>query len=73
MAEQQAAATKDLPSARWRKSSRTQNNGQCVELAELAGRIAVRDSKDPDGPALLFRPASFAAFLTKAKIGELDG
>jgi hypothetical protein len=33
----------------------------------------VRDSKDPHGPALLFRPTGFAALLTRAKIGELDG
>jgi Domain of unknown function (DUF397) len=60
----------ETPTVAWRKSNYTQANGQCVELAALAGQIAVRDSKDPHGPMLLFRPASFAAFLNKTKAGK---
>ncbi|WP_396452021.1 DUF397 domain-containing protein, partial [Actinomadura sp.] len=45
----------DLRNVKWRKSSYTgSNGGNCVELAEVAGSVvAVRDSKDPDGPVLL--------------------
>ncbi|QFG22804.1 DUF397 domain-containing protein [Actinomadura sp. WMMB 499] len=44
----------DLRNAKWRKSTYTgSNGGNCVELAGLPGTVAVRDSKDPDGPVLL--------------------
>jgi hypothetical protein len=44
----------DLRNAKWRKSTNTTTNGgNCVELADAAGAVAVRDSKDPDGPVLL--------------------
>lgn len=44
----------DLSNATWRKASRSgENGGNCVELADVAGVVAVRDSKDPDGPVLL--------------------
>ncbi|QKW32864.1 DUF397 domain-containing protein [Actinomadura sp. NAK00032] len=46
----------DLSNATWRKASRSgENGGDCVELADVAGAsaVAVRDSKDPDGPVLL--------------------
>lgn len=44
----------DLTNAKWRKSTySTSNGGNCVELADAAGAVAVRDSKDPDGPVLL--------------------
>jgi hypothetical protein len=48
----------------WRKSSYSgSNGGGCVEVADnLPGFVAVRDSKDPDGPALPFSPADWRAF-----------
>lgn len=58
----------DLSNANWRKSSITQANGSCVEMA-TDGRTwgAVRDSKKPDGGSLVFEAASFRSFLMAAK------
>jgi hypothetical protein len=64
--------TPDLSRARWKKSSRSSGNGQCVEMADLGDAVAVRDSKDPNGPALIFTPCEWMAFLDGAKDGEFD-
>ena len=62
-----------LTSALWRKSRASNPIGSCVEVAELAtGEIAVRNSRNPTGPALIYTRAEIAAFLTGAKNGEFD-
>lgn len=58
----------------WRKSARSNGGGgNCVEVAELPdGGRAVRDSKNPDGPALFFTPGEWSAFTGGVKDGEFD-
>ncbi|MFJ6212119.1 DUF397 domain-containing protein [Streptomyces sp. NPDC092296] len=61
----------DLSGASWFKSSHSGNGGSCVEVAsDFPGVVPVRDSKDPAGPALVFRAAGFAAFVAAVKAGE---
>jgi hypothetical protein len=64
----------DLSQAVWRRSARSDGTGQSVEVATgLAdGYVAVRDSSDPDGPALIFTPAEWEAFVGGAQDGEFD-
>ncbi|MFI0417236.1 DUF397 domain-containing protein [Spongiactinospora gelatinilytica] len=60
----------DLTTARWRKSTRSSGTGDdCVEVAMLPGVVAVRDSKDPGGPGLLFTPGEWAAFVRAIRRG----
>ncbi len=58
----------NLTGARWRKSTRSGNGNNCVEVANnLPGVVGVRDSKDPTGPALVFGPEAWQAFVTHAR------
>lgn len=62
-----------LTDATWRRSKRSGAVGNCVELAPLAdGEVAVRNSRFPDGPALVYTRDEIAAFLFGAKDGEFD-
>lgn len=62
-----------LTTARWRKSRASNPSGSCVEIAELpGGKVAVRNSRDKSGPALVYARAELAAFLRSAKNGEFD-
>ncbi|MBE1537913.1 DUF397 domain-containing protein [Actinomadura algeriensis] len=56
----------------WRKSHHSAQGADCIEVADIAGRCAVRDSKDPDGPRLIFSPRAWAALLTTIKAGGHD-
>jgi hypothetical protein len=57
----------------WIKSSLSFSNGNCAEIAALpGGGVAVRNSRDPDGPVLEFTPGEWAAFAGGVKAGEFD-
>ena len=63
----------ELAEVRWRKSDRSSAQGNCIELARLPGdAVAVRNSRDPEGPALVFTGAELDAFLGGVKDGEFD-
>lgn len=63
----------DTTGAQWFKSSRSASNKECVEVAWLAeGHVGVRDSKNPEGPALVFTPGEWAAFTGGVRDGEFD-
>lgn len=66
-------AATELVGASWRKSSYSNSQGNCVEFAPLAdGSVAVRNSRDPQGPALVYTRAEIAALIAGAKDGEFD-
>jgi Domain of unknown function (DUF397) len=57
----------DLSRADWRKSTHSENANTCVEVARnLPGIVAVRDSVDPAGPALVFTPGEWRQFIAAA-------
>jgi hypothetical protein len=61
-----------LSGATWRRSSHSTAANNCVETAHLAsGKLAVRDSKDRQGPALLFAPQAWADFVRALSDGGL--
>ena len=57
----------------WKKSSLSGSTGSCVEVARnRPGIVAVRDSKDPHGPKLIFTPADWDAFAVGVRDGKFD-
>jgi hypothetical protein len=65
-------ASDSLTTASWRKSTHSDGAGDnCIEVADnLPGLIPVRDSKDPEGPALTFAPAAWTSFVAATTRGE---
>ncbi|MBS2965289.1 DUF397 domain-containing protein [Actinocrinis puniceicyclus] len=62
-----------LAGVTWRKSSHSNSQGNCVEFAKLTdGSVAVRNSRFPQGPALVYTRAEISALLAGAKDGEFD-
>jgi hypothetical protein len=62
-----------LTGIRWQKSRRSNSQGACVELGGVAGGgIAIRNSRDPGGPALLYTRAEIRALLEGVKEGDFD-
>ncbi|MEV7598964.1 DUF397 domain-containing protein [Kitasatospora sp. NPDC089797] len=61
----------DLSDAAWFKSSYSNNGGNCVEVtADFPGLAPVRDSKDPQGPALVFSAEAWRSFVAAVHGGE---
>ncbi|MBP2706204.1 DUF397 domain-containing protein [Microbispora sp. RL4-1S] len=57
----------------WHKSRHSNPNGNCVEIARLAdGRVAVRNSRHPAGPVLVYRREDVLAFVESTKAGDFD-
>jgi hypothetical protein len=63
----------ELPEAMWRKSSISNSQGACVELAKVGlDEFAVRNSRNPEGPALIYTRAEISALIEGVKLGEFD-
>jgi hypothetical protein len=63
-------APADLSAATWRKSTRSSGGGSnCVEVAHLPGRIAIRDSKIPDGAVLIITATAFRELVGSIRRG----
>jgi hypothetical protein len=64
---------KELGTEGWHKPWSGGNGGSCVEAMKLSdGRVALRQSTDPDGPALIYSPHEIETFIKGAKAGEAD-
>lgn len=63
---------RDLSGAAWRKSTHSQQSGECVEVANLEDAMAVRDSKDSSSPVLEFSRAAARRFVLEVRSGQHD-
>src|SRR5262245_49930497 len=63
-----------LPQLKWRKARRSNASGNCVELARLphGDGFVIRNSRHPEGPALVFTPAEITAFVAGVRDGDFD-
>lgn len=61
----------DMGNLSWFKSSYSATNGACVEVAYLPNGVAVRDSKDPNGPVLSFDALAWRHFVAAVRDGAL--
>lgn len=58
----------DLSGVTWRKATKSgENGGACVEIASVSGALAIRDSKDPDGPKVIISHGEFRRFAAALK------
>jgi hypothetical protein len=66
--------TGQLPPVTWKKSQRSNPSGSCVEMAVLpdGAGFAIRNSRDPDGPALIYTQEEINAFILGARDGDFD-
>ncbi|GAA4618372.1 DUF397 domain-containing protein [Saccharopolyspora hordei] len=64
--------SQEFSGLRWRKSSRSSNYGNCVEVASSGATIAARDSKDQEGGVLVLGVATWASFLDGIRAGRFD-
>lgn len=64
--------TPEFSGAAWRTSSRSNGERCCVEVAAVPGHVGVRDSKDRSGPALVFSPSAWRAFVWDVHRGGFD-
>jgi len=66
-------SARDLGGAAWRKSQRSNSQGACVEIARISTEIvAMRNSRDPNGPALICHRDDIVALMDRLRGGELD-
>jgi hypothetical protein len=66
-------AADEIADVTWRKSQRSNSQGNCVEMAELTdGSVAMRNSRHPSGPALVYTRSEIEAMILGAKDGDFD-
>ncbi|MEU6313793.1 DUF397 domain-containing protein [Streptomyces sp. NPDC047014] len=73
MVVENGISAESIQGVTWRKASASIGSGECVEAAGLGGgSVALRNSRFPEGPALVFTRGEWSAFLVGAKADEFD-